>query len=218
MSKITLINDDCLIAMRKMKDKSVDLVLTDPPYGIRIGKSGSVGGGSVRGKTQRFTNIDWDNSIPQKEYFDEMGRVSKNQIYWGGNYFLDYLGSTRCLLTWYKRDGLPVRTFADCELAWTSFDRNSQVFNCRWDGFIRDSKELKVAHPTQKALKVMKWCVSDFSAMGMTILDPFMGSGTTGVACAELGRSFIGIEISKEYFDIAKKRIEQAQAQGQLFQ
>jgi DNA modification methylase len=206
---------DCLEIMKGMPDKSVDLVLTDPPYGIRIGKNGSVGGGSFRGKTQKFDNIDWDNSIPKKEYFDELFRVSKNQIIWGGNYFLDYLGSTRCLLVWYKRDGLPVRTFADCEIAWTSFNKNSQVFNCRWDGFIRDSKEIKVAHPTQKALEVMKWCVGEFSDDSNTILDPFMGSGTTGVACKELNRNFIGIEILPEYFKIAEQRINNTQ--GSLF-
>ena len=205
----TIYNEDCLETMKRMPDKSIDLVITDPPYGIKIAKSGKVGGGSHRGKTQTFQKIDWDNEIPTKAVFDEILRVSRNQIIWGGNYFLDYLPSTRCMLTWYKRDGLPIRTFADCELAWTSFDMNSMVFNCRWDGFIRDSREPKVAHPTQKALEVMKWCVRDFSTDTDVIYDPFLGSGTTALACQELGRNYIGSEISKEYCEIAEKRLGQ---------
>jgi site-specific DNA-methyltransferase (adenine-specific) len=102
-----------------------------------------------------------------------MFRVAKNLIIWGGNYFLDYLPATRCMLTWYKRDGLPDRTFADSELAWTSFDRNAKVYNLRWDGFIRDSKEKKVAHPTQKPLELFKQVLSDFSTEEQLILDPF---------------------------------------------
>ena len=137
----TVICGDCLEVMKSMPDNCVDLVLTDPPYGIGIAKSGTVGGGSVRGATQKFESCDWDNAIPHQNYFAEMFRVAKNLIIWGGNYFLDYLPATRCMLTWYKRDGLPDRTFADSELAWTSFDRNAKVYNSRWDGFIRDSKE-----------------------------------------------------------------------------
>lgn len=213
----SLINGDCLEEMKKMADKSIDLILTDPPYGINIGKNGSVGGGSTRGKTQKFDSIDWDNFTPEKKYFDEMFRISKNQIIWGGNYFIDKLYPTRCMLIWYKRDGLPTRTFADCEIAWTSFDKNSRVLNSRWDGFIRDSKELKLPHPTQKSLEVMEWCINELSEVGMTILDPFMGSGTTGVACKNLNRNFIGIEINKNYFEISKKRIDDNLIISKLF-
>jgi DNA modification methylase len=120
------------------------------------------------------------------------------------------------MLVWYKRDGLPVRTFADCELAWTSFDKNAQVFNCRWDGFVRDSREQKVAHPTQKALEVMKWCVEAFSDKGDVILDPFLGSGTTAVAAKMLGRHYIGIEREPEYLEIARKRLEGVSSEGHL--
>jgi site-specific DNA-methyltransferase (adenine-specific) len=203
---------DCLEVMKTFPDKSIDLTLTDPPYGINIGSNGTVGGGSYRGKTQKFDNIDWDSKILSKEYIDEILRISKNAIIWGGNYYLDYLPSTRCMLVWYKRDGLPIRTFADCEIAWTNFDKNSQVFNCRWDGFIRDSDEEKQEHPTQKALEVMKWCISEFSKENDLIFDPFFGSGTTIVAARFLKRNYIGCEINKDYFELAQRRIY-----GELF-
>lgn len=204
-----IILGDCLKVMKTFKDNEFDLAITDPPYGIKIGgKKGKVGGGSVRGRTKSYGIQDWDNSIPTKGYFDEIFRISKNQIIWGGNYYLDYLPATRCMLVWYKRDGLPIRTFADCEVAWTSFNKNSMVFNCRWDGFIRDSREPK-SHPTQKALEVMKWCVSEFSNEGDTIVDPFLGSGTSIVAAKELNRRYIGIEINPEYVKIAEQRLRQ---------
>ena len=111
------------------------------------------------------------------------------------------------MLVWYKRDGLPIRTFADAEIAWTSFDKNTQVFNCRWDGFIRDSKEEKYNHPTQKALEVFEWCVKEFSNEDDIILDPYIGTGTTAVAALKNNRQFIGYELEKEYYNIALRRL-----------
>ena len=207
MKTNVIYNEDCLGGMKKLPDNSIDLVLTDPPYGIDIAKSGTVGGGSYRGATTNFEISNWDNKIPPKEYFDEMFRVSKNQIIWGGNYFIDYLEPTRCMLIWYKRNGLPERTFADAEIAWTSFDKNTKVIDVRWDGFIRDSKEKKYKHPTQKALKVFEYCIKNYSSKGDIILDPFIGSGTTAVASLSLNRKFIGYEINKKYYNIALKRI-----------
>jgi len=223
-------NEDCLEGIKNLSDNSIDLLLTDPPYGINIAKNGTVGGGSYRGETTKFMTSSWDEKIPPKEYFDEMFRVSKNQIIWGGNYFLDYLDPTRCMLIWYKRNGLPERTFADAEVAWTSFNKNTRVIDVRWDGFIRDSKEKKYKHPTQKALKVFEYCVRNYSDKGSIILDPFIGTGTTAVASLGLGRKFIGFEINKNYYNIALKRIgkfdkkhyeelpeEEKPAQQQLF-
>lgn len=205
---------DSLNFMKEMEDNSIDLIITDPPYGISIGsKDGQVGGGSCRGETKKYGKQEWDSKRIKKEYFNEMKRIAKNMIVWGGNYYLDYLGQTRCMLIWYKRDGLPIRTFADCEIAWTSFDKNSMVFNCRWDGFIRDSREKKV-HPTQKALEVIKWCVQEFSKEGDLILDPFLGGGTTAVACKMLKRKFIGIELSEEYFKVANERLSELNDDG----
>jgi len=150
---------DCLEIMKKFPKESIDLVLTDPPYGIGVDKMGYTKGGgkrSGRGNAKKSVFKLYNDISLTKDYFDLIFEISKNQIIWGGNYYIDYLHSTRCMLVWYKRDGLPVRSFADCEIAWTSFDKNSMVFNCRWDGFIRDSREEKTGHPTQKALEVFK--------------------------------------------------------------
>jgi DNA modification methylase len=111
------------------------------------------------------------------------------------------------MLVWYKKDGLRPLSFADCEIAWTSFNRNSMVYNCRWHGFIRDSREERTGHPNPKALEVLKWCVNEFSNENDIIMDPFVGSGTTLVACEELNRKWIGIEIEEKYCEIAKQRI-----------
>lgn len=205
----TIYNEDCLETMKRMPDNFVDLIVTDPPYGISVGTKGSVGGGSKRGKAREFTKTDWDNLLITQEYFTEMFRVSKNQVIFGGNYYLDYLGSTRCMFIWFKRDGLPTRTFADCEIAWTSFDKNAVVYSSRWDGFIRDSKEDRVAHPTQKPLDVFQKVLVDFAEADHLIYDPFMGSGTTAEACKKLGFNYVGSEISKEYCDIAQQRLRQ---------
>ncbi len=136
-----------------------------------------------------------------------MLRVGCRHIFWGGNYFTDRLPASNAWLVWYKMGGLPSLQFSECELAWTSCDTKPLVFNCRHRGCLKDSKEMLVAHPTQKALEVMKWCLELFSKPGDTVLDPFMGSGTTGVACVLLGRNFIGIERDPEYMRIAQRRI-----------
>ena len=213
--KNTILNMDCLDFMREVPDNYFDLCCCDPPYGIGI--SGSVGGGSHRGKVKECKKCDWDNEIPKKEYFDEIFRISKNQIIFGGNYFIEYLKNTRCMITWYKREGLPDRTFADSELAWTSFDKNSQVYSIRHDGFIRDSKEPKEAHPTQKPLKLFQNILSDYSKEGDLILDCFSGSGTTAIACHNLKRNFICIEKDYDYWKASVERLENAQAQQKLF-
>lgn len=197
-----IIQADCISVLRRLKTKSVDLLLTDPPYGINI--AGRVQLGKSR---RQYKRSSWDKAPPAAEYFTEMLRVSKHQIIWGGNYFLDNLRPTRCMLVWYKKDGLPRNSFADCEIAWTSFDRTALVFNSRRCGFVRDSREPQYPHPTQKALDVMKWCVEEFSKKGDTILDPFLGTGTTGVAAKLLGRRFIGVERDRDYVAIARKRL-----------
>ena len=201
---------NCIDIMKHFPENEIDLIITDPPYGIAVNKMGftNAGGkkfGNAVAEKSYFKNFD-DRKI-SKAFFDLMLKISKNQIIWGGNYYIDYLYPTRCMLVWYKRDGLPIRSFADCEIAWTSFDKNSMVFNCRWDGFIRDSKEKKTGHPTQKALEVFKWCVNEFSKPYELILDPFIGSGTTAVACEEMNRKWIGIELDKNYCEIIKQRL-----------
>jgi len=210
--KGVLLCGDCLEIMKKFPENRVDLVLTDPPYGIGITKQKAIGGGSIRGKVKQINTVNWDRKI-NYDYFSLMFKVSKNQIIWGANYYIDYLYPTRCMLVWYKRDKLPIRSFADCEIAWTSYNKNSMVFNCRWDGFIRDSRERKTGHPTQKALEVFKWCIKEFTQEGNLILDPFLGSGTTAIACEKLNRRWIGIELNAEYCNIARQRLKNVQLQ-----
>jgi len=213
--RLNLFQGDCLEIMKDIPDKSIDLILTDPPYGIGIANKECVGGGSWRGKTKKFDIKEWDNNKINKNYFDEIFRISKNQIVFGGNYYSDWFSSSSCWLVWYKRDGLPTRTFADCELAWTSFNEPSRVFNFKQDGFIRDAKE-KYTHPTQKPIALMEWCLNKYSKFNDLVLDCFMGSGTTGVASLKLNRRFIGVELDEKYFGIAKERIGSWKGQERL--
>lgn len=207
MSEQKIIQGDCLEVMRGFPDKHFDLVLTDPPYGI--GAANGIGGGSSRGAVNKFEG-DWDNAIPGKEYFDEMRRVSKEQIIFGGNYFTEHLPPTASWFIWDKREGLPERTFADCEMAWVSEGSPARIFRFRWDGMIQEdmkNKEVKY-HPTLKPVELMKWCLSRFPET-TSVLDPFMGSGTTLVAAKQLGISATGIEISEKYCEVAKNRLSQ---------
>lgn len=196
----------------------VDAVVTDPPYGIDFGRgcgfSASHGWGSWR------ENVEWDKSRPERAVFDLIIAASRHQIIWGGNYFTDYLPPTMRWLIWDKAQ----REFslADFEIAWTSQQQASRIFTYargNEKGFAPGSKEKHAflnSHPTQKPLALMQWCL-EFLPDAATILDPFMGSGTTGVACVKLGRKFIGVEIDEGYFNIACKRIRDAYNQPDMF-
>ena len=211
-----IIQGDCLEIMRDIPDKSVDLVLTDPPYGIgeANGKNRTRG---LLATPKDYGKSSWDDSIPAKEYFSEMMRVGKNQIIFGGNYFVEHLYNSPCWIVWDKDNG--DTDFADCELAWTSFKSAVRKYRFRWNGMLQENtreKEYRF-HPTQKPVSLFEWILDNYSKPGMTILDPFLGSGTTAVACINTNRFFIGIEQEPQYVEIARKRVEQAQAQGNIF-
>ena len=180
---------DCLEFMKLMPDKCVDLVLTDPPYGIGIAKNPF---------RQKFEKEDWDNFVPTQEYFNEIFRVSKEQIIWGGNYF--NLPPSQCFYVW---DKVQPEDFSSamCEMAWVSRQSPAKLFKQR-------VVSIQKFHPTTKPVELMKWCIQFFPE-AKTILDPFMGSGTTCVASKTLGRNFIGIELSQKYCDIANQRLRQ---------
>jgi DNA modification methylase len=184
----------------------VDAVITDPPYGI----GADTHAGSVKNGWTQWDSNGWDLERPNKEIFDLMLNASFAQIIWGGNYFTDYLRPTMQWLVWDK--GQRGFSLADCEFAWSSQQAAARIFNLTRAEALQDGK----THPTQKPVALMAWCI-DRLKKAQTILDPFMGSGTTGVAAIQMGRKFIGIEREPKYFDIACKRIEQAQAQGQMF-
>lgn len=197
-----IIQGDCLEVMKQMPDKCVDLVITDPPYGIGAASKKFINGTSKTIKKYYLDN-DWDTSIPSKEYFDEIFRVSKNQIIWGGNYFIEYLKNTRCFIVLDKT--IHGNSYADCEMAWTSFDKVARI---QAINIVETTNDGRV-HPTQKPLKLMEWLIYNYSEPDALILDPFLGSGTTTRACLNLNRRFIGIEISPEYCKIANQRLKQ---------
>jgi site-specific DNA-methyltransferase (adenine-specific) len=195
---------DCLELMKEIPDKSVDLVLTDPPYSVGWA-SRSKWGSDNCGKVTEYGKQEWDAKTPTKEYFTECIRVSKNQIIFGGNYF--ELPASPCWIVWDKDNSAD---FADAELAWTSFESAVRIFKWRWNGMLQEdmAHKEKREHPTQKPLPLMMWCLEKYSKPGMNVLDPFLGSGTTAVACKKLGRNYIGIEKEPAYVAIAEKRLE----------
>ena len=199
-----IINADCMDILKQLPDKCIDLVLTDPPYGI-----GNKFKGGTNSKLNKFNNIvykGWDN-IPSDEYFNEILRVSKNQIIWGGNYF--NLAPTRCFLIWDKMISFDF-SLAMAEYAWTSFDKLAKIYKMPSEKQFRE-------HPTQKPLKLFEMILRDYSNENDLILDCFSGSGTTAVACHNLKRRFICIEKDKDYWQASVKRLEDAQKQLTLF-
>jgi DNA modification methylase len=199
----TLYQGDCLEILPTL-DK-VDAVVTDPPYGL--GDWNNRGTNAARPFDSDKTQ-EWDKPITAG-HIDLMRGMSKYQIFWGANYYLDLLPRTKQMYIWNK--AIRGMHFNDCEIAWCSQWREaSRIFDLSPSGLHKD-------HPTQKPLALMRWCIGRLPIDCDTILDPFMGSGTTGVACAKLGRKFIGIELEPKYFDIACKRIEQAYAEPDLF-
>lgn len=218
-----LINGDCREVLPLLP--KVDAVVTDPPYGIgesskknaTRGKSSSIlgksKGGSAVAYARDYGENDWDKEPASAETIKRIIDGSKWQIIFGGNYF-EGLPPSSCWLVWDKKNGS--NDFADCELAWTNLPKAVRRIEWLWNGMIRKGQEDRV-HLTQKPIGVMKWAIEHIPEPCRTILDPFMGSGTTGVACVKLGRKFIGVEIDAGYFEIACKRIRDAYAQPDMF-
>lgn len=208
----TLYNADCLDVMRGMGEGSVDAVITDPPYGIGADK-GTDGFGVSSGRRYSQT---WDNEPPRKEYFDLIINYKRVFIF-GGNYFTDKLPMSSHWLVWDKVGEIKFNNpFSHCELIWTNCDKRTvKKYTVIQQGFISEEKDRY--HPTQKPIKLVKNIIEDYIGQGDTILDPFMGSGTTGVACLQTDRKFIGVELDPDYFEIACKRIRDAAAQPTLW-
>jgi len=195
----TLYLADCMDVLPTLG--KVDAVVTDPPYGI--GKK--MQGGTWATKASHYSDMQrWDLEAKQ-EWIEYILKLNRPTIIWGGNYFI--MPPSRCWFVW-KKPHFP--TTADCELAWCSIDANARVF----DGLRSYGDK---SHPTEKPLPLMTWCIKQLPDTAQTILDPFMGSGTTGVACVKMGRKFIGIEREPKYFEIACRRIREAYAQPDFF-
>jgi DNA modification methylase len=211
----TLYLGDCLEILPTL-DK-VDAVITDPPYGVKRDKGfeGFEGFGGFGKPIARIRheNDDWDSERPSKEIFDLMLSKCNFAFIFGGNYFADILPQSTHWVVWDKLNTMP--TFGDCELAWTNSDRKSvKKITVEYNGLIGKEKDRQ--HPTQKPVLLLERVLEAYPT-NQSILDCYMGSGTTGVACMNLGRKFIGIEIEQKYFDIACERIDQSQRQQRMF-
>ena len=206
---IKIINDDCLNILKHIPDNSIDLVLTDPPYGINMDKGVGVSSsfGSSPKSVKRYEG-NWDNETPTKEVFNEILRVGKKVIIFGGNFFTDKLPIGKSWIVWDKIGNIKFQNpFSDCELAWTNLNKiSTKKYIIIQQGFV--AEERNRIHPTQKPEKLFRNIIKDNSNENDIICDPFLGSGTT-VVCKQLNRKCLGIEISKEYYDISKRRLQQ---------
>jgi len=208
-SKIELHNVDCLPFMKQCVDNQFDLAIVDPPYGIDWMKQ--IENPNTKANWKVHDKKDWDKNIPQQEYFDELFRVSKNQIVWGGNYMTEYLPPSPCWLIW---DKMQEFTGAVFEMAWTSFKSPAKAFRMsRVEAYANKNK----IHPTQKPERLYEWILDKYANEGDLILDTHLGSGSIAVACDKMGYDLVGIEIDKDYFDKANKRIEPYRKQQTLF-
>ena len=204
--KIT--NEDNMELMARYEDNHFDLAIVDPPYGIGHSLLSGEKRGSKFVRTER--HVEWD-VLPSKEYFSELKRVSKNQIIWGGNYFLDYLPSTRGMLIW---DKIQIFSGADFEFAWTSFDTSAKAFRM---SRVEAYGNINKIHPTQKPVKIYEWILTNYAKEGDKILDTHLGSGSIAIACHNRKFDLTACELDKEYFDAAMKIIQQHKRQLQIF-
>jgi site-specific DNA-methyltransferase (adenine-specific) len=216
---LTITNEDNMELMARYPDKFFDLAIVDPPYGVNIGKQGmGIGGGFNKHKKEKsYKRGDWDSSIPSKEYFDELFRVSKNQIIWGGNYMTEFLPPKSCWIFWDKKNG--ASDFGDGELAWTSFKSPIRKYEFLWAGCFQGNmkdKEKRI-HPTQKPRELYKWLLDKYAQQGDKILDTHLGSGSIAIACHDYGFDLTACELDKEYFDKAMQRITNHTNQLNLF-
>lgn len=203
-------NIDCLAGMARYPDKYFDLAIVDVPYGI-----GEDGGEKSRHHTQKkYVKKDWDSEPPKKEYFQELMRVSKNQIIWGANHFISLIPyNSSCWIFWDKdRYG----DFADGELAWTSFKTAVRYYKFTWDGFRKEIQENRF-HPTQKPVSLYKWLLQNYAEPGDKILDTHGGSFSSRIAAHDMGFDFVGFEIDRDYFEASEKRFQNHIAQLTMF-
>ena len=218
-NKITL--GDCLDVMKSLPDKCIDLILTDPPYGIKVARRGRLGSpGKLGVQVTDYGRSDWDDTIPGKEYFEEMFRISKNQIIFGGNFMVENINkNSPCWIVWDKDNS---GNYADCELAWTSFPSAIKKYVWRWNGMLQQdmkNKEHRI-HPTQKPVKLFEMILRDYylnkDCSGI-VADFFSGSASCAIACHNLQIPFIAVEKDVKMYEKSVQRLKDAQAQQKLF-
>ena len=234
---IQITNEDNMQLMARYEDNYFDLAIVDPPYGIDVGNQSQGKGGGVAKKID-YTVKDWDKFAPDKEYFNELIRVSKNQIIWGANHFIDKIPfGSPCWIVWDKVNG--TTDFADCELAYTSFKTAVRKISWKWSGMLQQDmkkKEIRI-HPTQKPVKLYEWLLMNYAQRkcdhkheehyrylctdcknsDVKILDTHLGSGSIALACHNLGFDLTACELDTEYYNAAMKRLKQHQQQLTMF-
>jgi site-specific DNA-methyltransferase (adenine-specific) len=216
--KIYIENCDNMELMARYPDNYFDLAIVDPPYGISESNKQRKNTPCKKWKSAKndiqYIKKEWDNSIPKKQYFDELKRVSKNQIVWGGNYMTEFLPPKMGWIFWDKKTG--ESDFSDGELAWTSFDKALRKFEWLWSGFKKQQPEERL-HPTQKPIALYKWLLDKYAKQGDKILDTHLGSGSIAIACHDYGFELTACELDKEYYDKAIERIKNHVSQQKLF-
>ena len=196
-------NEDCMTGMARYPDKHFDLAIVDPPYGININQMNMGGRDTIKP-----TDKNWDNEIPSQQYFNELMRVSKEQIIWGGNYFP--LRPSRCFIIWDKGEMMYGRSFAECEYAWVSMDKSARMYKL-------NPTQLDRIHPTQKPVALYKWLLKNYAKEGDLILDTHVGSASSLIACYDMGFDAVGFEIDEDYYNESKQRLERFMKQVTLF-
>lgn len=211
---VKLLNVNCMDYIKECTSKEFDIAIIDPPYGIN-----EDGGKTSRNrfKTKQYDKKNWDSDSPEKEFFDQIIRISKNQIIFGANHFIEKINrNSSCWIVWDKDNG--ECDFADCELAWTSFNTAVRRFKYRWAGMIQGdmkNKEIRI-HPTQKPVKLYQWILANYAKPGMRIIDTHLGSGSSAIAAYYFGCEFVGCELDEEYYFAAKERFERETRQATL--
>lgn len=203
-------NMDCMEGMKEIPDKYFDLAIVDPPYGIKRLNSGGMPESSGFKKWERK---EWDNDKPSQEFWEQLFRVSKNQIVWGGNYFTKCLPASMGWIFWFKQQGM---TFADGELAWTSFERATRQYSGSGMGAGAGTDASRI-HPTQKPIKLYKWLLKNYAKEGDKILDTHVGSASSLIACYDMGFESLGFELDEDYYKMATERLEKHKAQLNIF-
>jgi len=209
---------DCMDIMKNMPDKSVDLCIVDPPYGINVDGVNPIANKSGDLNHNYDHSKKWDTCIPDISYFNELKRISKNQIIWGGNYYLDILGYCKAPIIWNKLNGDSM--YADGEMAWTSrgLPRNLRIWSHQWCGAFKASERgAEKIHPTQKPIALYKWLLKNYAKPNDKIFDSHVGSGSIRIACHDMGFDFEGCEIDKDYWEAQEARYLQHIQQASLF-
>lgn len=219
---IELFNIDCMEYMATIPDKYFDLAVVDPPYGIgedgRKTKSRAVKSKKWNNpKPKNYKICYWDNEIPPLNYFNEIKRISKNQIIWGANHFGNMEPSSGWIV-WYKKNINDGNDFSDCEIAFTSYNKGIRLFHLPWVGFGAVNAKEERIHPTQKPVKLYDWIYKNYLPQGGKVIDTHLGSGSNAIAAHKAGNiDFVGCELDKDYFDAASKRYNEFKKQLTIF-